>query len=76
MAALKQFFSESIGWRAKDKSAGLSRSVVSSPRDEKPHLVGEYYADYSDLTADELAASDPDADALIARSRVVSSRRL
>lgn len=45
-------------------------------RHEQPHMVGEYYADYSELTKEELAASDPQADALIARSRVVSSKRL
>ena len=43
---------------------------------DQPHMIGEYFADYSELTEEELAASDPQADAIIARSIVVSSKRL
>lgn len=38
--------------------------------------VGEYVADYSELTSDELAARDPHLDDLLARSRVVSVKSL
>lgn len=45
-------------------------------RADDTDMIGEYIADYSGLTAEELATSDPEADDLIARSRVVSSKRL
>lgn len=43
---------------------------------EKPYMVGEYYADYSELTKEELAACDAQSDALIARSKVVSEKKI
>ncbi|MCO5146417.1 MAG: hypothetical protein M9939_01975 [Mesorhizobium sp.] len=56
----------------------VKRGVVADrdAREESRHMVGQYHADYSELGSEELAACDPDADALIARSRVVSSKRL
>lgn len=60
-----------------DSIAGsLALKSLERRREEVTFMVGEYYADYSELTADELAASDANADALIARSRVVSTKRL
>ena len=47
----------------------------SRPRRDDSDRVGEYFADYSPLSADEIAADDPDAQALIQRSRVLSVKR-
>lgn len=55
---------------------GIWQERTTTARKEEVHLVGEYYADYGGLTAEEMAASDPEADALIERSRVVSVKRL
>jgi len=49
--------------------------VQTSCADASP-LVGEYQADYSELSAVELSATDPFMDELLANSRVVSSKRL
>lgn len=38
----------------------------------KEYRVGEYYADYSLLTPEEIAAPDPELDALFKRSKPVS----
>jgi hypothetical protein len=62
---------------AEEEGISLEEAVVRLVRDG---LVGlgmvEEEGDYSEITEEELAASDPQADALIARSRVVSSKRL
>ena len=39
------------------------------------HSVGEYVADYSELSADDIGASIPRIDDLLARSKVVSVKR-
>lgn len=49
--------------------------VQTSCADALPR-VGEYLADYSELSAEELNATDPFMDDLLANSRVVSSKRL
>jgi hypothetical protein len=38
--------------------------------------VGEFYADYSPPSEADMTETDPDAEALLARSTVVSSQRL
>jgi hypothetical protein len=42
----------------------------ASPQEE--FRIGEFYADYSLLTPEEITASDPDADALFQRSKPIS----
>lgn len=76
MAALMERIAESLGWSAKSESARSSvRETVK--REEKPvrHMVGKYYADYSALSDEQLNESDPEMDALLRRSRVVSEKR-
>lgn len=43
-------------------------------RESEPR-IGEFVVDYSPLSREEIAASDPDCDALIRRSRVLSVKR-
>jgi hypothetical protein len=79
MAALMQLLTESIGWRVKEQTRPVREAMGRTSHagdDQQPQMVGEYFADYSELTEEELAASDPQADAIIARSIVVSSKRL
>jgi hypothetical protein len=59
---------------AEEEGISLEEAVVRLVRDG---LVGlGMVEEEGELTEEELAASDPQADALIARSRVVSSKRL
>ena len=45
-------------------------------RDSFDITLGEYRADYSELTSEELSSRDDEADALIARSRIISRKSL
>lgn len=76
VAVLERIVHSVTSWGRASRSQ--SQSVISTRGEPAPEVyrIGEYYADYSALTDAELAASDPDADELIARSRVVSSKRL
>lgn len=72
VAALQRItavFSEWSGsWR--------SRSAVTAKHGSSRDMVGDYEADYTALGKDEFAVVDKDSEALLARSRVVSSKRL
>ncbi len=72
VAALQRItaaFSEWSGsWR--------SRNAVTAKHGSSRDMVGEYEADYTEPSEDELATADEDSEALLARSRVVSSKRL
>ena len=59
-------------------ATSFSFSMKSSDRarDESVCRVGEYVADYSELTPEEKSATDPFLDDLLARSTVVSTKRL
>jgi len=46
-------------------------SVMSDTAERQPDLprVGRYYADYSELTPEEIAQPDPEAEVLFKRSK-------
>lgn len=75
MTALMQLISGSFGWRTRSESSPkttVRETIRSAP---KRDMVGEFYADYSGLSADQLNESDPEMDDLLRRSRVVSANR-
>jgi len=49
----------------------FSFNPLAQPKSETPR-VGEFYADYSQLTPEEIAQPDPEADALFKRSKPIS----
>ena len=48
--------------------------AAAVPRTDKPEVprIGEYYADYSQLTPEDIAQPDPEAEALFKRSKPIS----
>lgn len=77
MAALKELLTG--GWSIKAKLA-QSRVSASFPTpyysgEEMQHMLGEYRADYTLPTEKQLAEADPEMDAVIQRSIVVSAKR-
>ncbi|TGP27365.1 hypothetical protein EN875_034050 [Mesorhizobium sp. M2D.F.Ca.ET.232.01.1.1] len=75
MVALLDRISESFPWRLKAASAKTTVTHSAAAQNEEMHKIGDYYADYSELTDEQLAKTDPDMEAFIARSRVVSVKR-
>ncbi|TPJ73299.1 hypothetical protein [Mesorhizobium sp. B2-7-1] len=73
MAVMMERFAESLGWYTKRESMRAATTV----REEKPaqHMVGEYCADYSGLSEDQLKETDAEMDAFIHKSRLVSEKR-
>ena len=45
------------------------RTALGRPDKPEPPRVGEYYADYSELTPEEIAADDPDCTDLFENSK-------
>lgn len=58
--------------RRETRVKSQERAVIACRKDFYP--VGEYFADYSELTDEELAVRDAEADELISRSTVVSEK--
>jgi hypothetical protein len=51
----------------------ITRALGVPDRDkDDPPRVGEYYADYSQLTPEEIGRPDPEAEALFKRSKPIS----
>ncbi len=46
-----------------------------APKETQQFKVGDYMADYSSLTPEEIAQPDPELDALFARSRPIKAKR-
>jgi hypothetical protein len=72
MAALKELSKGS--WVVRQK-IGDTRSTSAKHPVEEVHKVGEYYADYSEVSFEELAKPIPEMDDLLQRSRLVSVKR-
>lgn len=60
---------------ATTRSYSVPAKDVAFSCENAVHRVGEYVADYSELTEDEIAAPVPEMDGLLARSKVVSVKR-
>lgn len=50
-------------------------STTENPATESRSMVGEYEADYGPVPRNELSAADPEIEAVLARSTVVSAKR-
>lgn len=78
MVALLRSFTESIGLSFKGFSSSArdnsAHAKLTKPADEV-HKIGKYVIDYSEMTQDQLAETDTEMDALLAKSRVVSAKR-
>lgn len=70
--AARKALSSVVHFFSVDWNRGAPQPLV---KNEPVHRVGEYYADYSELTQAELHAPQPDLDGLFKDSRVVSVKR-
>ena len=60
---------------ATSRSYSVQSTSIQIACKESDHRVGEYIADYSELSAGDIAAPHAEMDELLARSKVVSVKR-
>ena len=68
VAALRRLWCETVDL------TGIRWVFGRRQQETKPYMVGEFEADYGPIPSDEIQKSDPEVEALFARSKIVSAK--